>query len=313
MVMILQEKRFGLKCPNMTRVVEFAELSIQRVLVLLVLASLLVSVFGQNLPLAQAEKVSILSVSAPNKLYDNEPLVMTVQVQSFQAGGKVKLVLSSAIGEIGSVESSTQIDVLNRGTTLNLTLTSTPMTRSTTPYQLVLDAYWEATLGGSTKEASQKLTVQVVGIVFDVDDEPKTVDSLSKFNLTFHVTNQGNDVAESATAELSELGGFGAEGPTTVPLGDIKPSETKQVTFAFSSGWLDVLQSQRRVVLTIHFSDWRGIEHATTIPADILLRPSQTSLTYWIAIGAVVSAFLLFVLFRAKSISAFKGLFRARA
>lgn len=287
-------------------------MSVPRILSLLVLVSLLVLAFGQNLPLAKAEKVSILHVSAPSKVYDNEPLTMTVQLQTFQSGGRVKLVLSSAIGEIGSVESSTLVDILNRGTTLNLTLTSDPLSWNTAPYVLVLDAYWEASLGGTTKEASQKVTVQVVGIFFDSDYEPKTVESLSKFNLTFHLINKGNDVARSVRVELSDLGGFGAEGPTTVPLSDIKSGGTIQVTFALSSGWLDVLQSQRKVVLIVHFSDWRGIEHAATIPAEILLRPSQTSLNYWIVIAVVVAAVLLFVLLRARSISV-GGLFKAKA
>jgi len=276
----------------------------------MVFASLLL--LSHNLPLARGEKVSILHVSAPSKIYNNEPLIMTVQVQTFQSGGKVKLVLSNANNQIGSVESGTLLDILNRGTILNLTLTSSPFTWSTTPYALVLDAYWEATLGGTSKEASQKVTVQVVGIVFDADYEPKTVESLSKFNLTFRLTNNGNDAARSVQVELSGLAGFGAEGPTTVPLGDMKSGDTEQVMFALSSGWLDVVPSQRRVTLTIRFSDWRGLEHSATVPADILLRPSQTSLNYWIVVGIAIVAVLLFVLLRARSVSALGGLIKAK-
>jgi hypothetical protein len=73
-----------------------------------------------------------------------------------------------------------------------------------------------------------------------------------------------------------------------------------------------VLQSQRRVVLTIHFSDWRGVEHSTTVHADILLPPSQTSLNYLILIVIVVVVVLMFVLLRARSISV-EGLLKAKA
>jgi hypothetical protein len=273
---------------------------------------LLIFLLSNSISLAKAAKVTILNVSAPSKLYDNEPLVMTIQLQTFQSGGKVKVVLSSANIEIGSIETGTLVDILNRGTTLNLTLTSDPLPWSTIPYTLVLDAFWEATLGGSTKEASQEITVQVVGIVFDADYEPKTVESLSTFNLTFQIATKGNDVARSVRVELSDLKGFGAEGPTTIPLGDIRSGDTKQVGFALSSGWLDVFPSQRKVVLTIHFSDWRGVEHSTAVPADILLRPSQTSLNYWIVIAVVVVAVLLFVLLKAKSVSV-GGIFKAKA
>jgi hypothetical protein len=251
-------------------------------------------------------------VSAPSKVYDNEPFVMNIQLQTYQSGGKVKIRLSFANAEIGSTETGTLMDILNRGTTLNLTLTCDPLPWSTIPYILVLDAFWEATLGGTTREASQEITVQVVGIVFEADYEPKTVESPSTFNLTLQIANKGNDVARSVRVELSDLKRFGAEGPTSIQLGDIRSGDTRQVSFTLSSGWLDVFPGQRKVVLTIRFSDWRGVEHSTAVPADVLLRPSQTSLNYWIVMAVVVVAVLLFVLLKAKSVSV-GGVFKAKA
>ncbi len=252
-----------------------------------------------------AQKVSILEVFAPTKVYDREQFPIMAEVEAHQSGGKIKIVVAYSGSELGSAESNFVSPISNYGgLTTNLTISNLALPMSATPFQLSLDAYSEATLGGTTKEDSRLVTVQSVGVIFDAEYSPRTVESTKSFNLTFQIRNQGNDAARGVTAELTGLGGFDAEGSVKFDMGQINPGQIKNVTFALSTGWLVFREETRTLTLTLRFVDWRGFPHSQDLPANLSLRLSLTTLSYWIPIGVVAIAVLLFVLFRAKMVKA---------
>lgn len=250
-------------------------------------------------PSVIAQKVSIVTINTPTKVYDEEPFTVTVDLQPHQAGGFVRIVLS--MGGVKEGEAKSNL-ILDYGPAVNLAIDNIALAMNAQPYPLTLDAYWDAALGGSSKEDSRTLSIISVGSVFAIDYDSITADSGKTFNFSIRVTNNGNDVARSVVVELTGLSGLTANGPLNISLNDVEPGRTKSAVFQLTSSWTDVNQGPRGLVFNVVFEDWRGHMHSQSLSATVFVRISFEALTYWSTIAIVVLAVILFVLFKAGSI-----------
>jgi len=245
-------------------------------------------------------KVKILDVVYPSKVYNMEPFDVNIALYTSEAGGKIKVVLSYMGSELGSTESAILLAL--GGSSVNLTITKVKLPRMSDAYKLEFDAYWEAVLGGKTKEDSRTLVIQAVNIHFVADYDPRAIQTNVPFNLTFRLMNDGDDIAYGAEAELTSLARFTSEGPIKVLLGDVRPGEVRMAVFPLSTGITEFIGGTQNVVLTLNFEDWRKVPHSQPIEAMISLKVTQAALIFWIPVITFVIAIILFALFKAHSV-----------
>lgn len=253
--------------------------------------------------IASAPKVTILEITAPTKVYDMETFSVKASILTSESGGMIRTVLRSNGEELGSSQSGPVIAFPNP-VTINLTISDVRLTAQETP-KLELDAYWIAVLGGETKEESRIIPIEVIEISFDVEYLPRAVLTNESFDLTYTITNKGNDKAYAVETELVSLAGFAAESPTQISMGEIGPSEIKNATFKLSSSITDIFGGARTLALVIRFKDWKGIVHQQNLDIQISLKVSEKTVEFWlpyVVLFAIAIGIFLFILLKAYAI-----------
>ena len=253
--------------------------------------------------IASAPKVTILEIISPDKVYDMEPFSIKISISTSESGGIIRTVLKNDGAELGASQSGPIIAFPNP-VTINLTINDVRLSAQEIP-ELELDVYWNAVLGGESKEDSRKIPIEVVKISFDIEYTPRAVLTNESFNLEYKITNNGNDKAYDVQIELISLARFAAENSTRTSLGEIGPSENQNATFKLSSSITDIYGGERTLILAILFKDWRGIDHQQNLDCKISLKVSEKTLRFWlphIVLFIIAIAVFLFILFKAYAI-----------
>lgn len=256
----------------------------------------------------ESQKVKIVAVNFPEKVFNLQPFQIQVTLHASQPGGTIRVSLLSGGASLVNATSGLLLGLTGSEATVSLPL---QLPWSLKPYDFDLLAYWDATLGGETLEDRHSISIQSVIVSLLITGSSQPAVSNSRFNVTFTLKNNGTDIARSVSAHMTGLGGFGLLQNGNIDLGDLAPGQSKQVTFALASNPYDLIPGERELTLSVSFSDWAGTVHSQTAMLSVYLQVSLSTISFWtypgIVILVVIIGVILILLKRIRSLQVGRG------
>jgi uncharacterized membrane protein len=255
-----------------------------------------------NIPY-QSQKVAIVNVDYPKKVFNLQPFTINVDLHAFQGGGQIRVALKLGTSNYTSTTSNILLNPFGSDTSVSLNL---ELPWAVRPYNFTVIAYWDASLGGETQEDTRNISIQSVIISLEILGTSQPAKSNSRFNVTYTITNNGTDVAHEVTVQMTGQGGFGLLQNGTISLGDIAPGESKTINFTLVSSVYDLIPGERQLTLTATHYDWEGASHSQTANMAVYLQVSETTVRFWtipgLAIFAMIIGVVLLILRKIKRV-----------